>query len=56
MMIPNLVGILMLTPLVVRITRNYIDRRIRGRDTEPVLSYDRNIQEEAARVVKKGAY
>ncbi len=56
MMLPNLVGILILMPLVVRITRNYIDRRIRGKDTEPILSYDRNIQEEAARVVKKGAY
>ena len=56
MMIPNLIGVLVLTPLVIRITRNYIDRRIRGKDTEPILSYNKNIQEEAARVVKKGAY
>lgn len=56
MMIPNLIGVLFLTPLVVRITRNYIDRRIKGKNTEPMLSYNRNIQEEAARAVKKGAY
>ncbi len=55
MMIPNLVGILSLTPLIVRLTKNYIDRRIRGRETEPLLSYDPDIQREAARAVEKGA-
>ena len=42
MMIPNLIGVLVLTPLVVKITKNYIDRKIRKIDVEPVLTYDEN--------------
>ncbi len=56
MMIPNLIGILTLTPLVVRITRNYISRRVKGEEVEPMLSYDRDIQNDAFRAVRKGAY
>jgi AGCS family alanine or glycine:cation symporter len=56
MMIPNLIGILTLTPLVVRITRNYISRRVKGEEVEPMLSYDKDIQNDALRAVKKGAY
>lgn len=55
MMIPNLVGILSLTPLLVRLTKNYIDRRIRGREIAQMLSYDPDIQREAERAVGKGA-
>ena len=56
MMIPNLIGILTLTPLVVRITRNYISRRVKGEEVEPMLSYDGDIQNDAFRAVRKGAY
>ncbi len=54
MMIPNLIGIIAQIPLIIRLTKNYIDRRIRGRQTEPLLSYDPDIQKEAARAVKTG--
>ena len=54
MMIPNLIGLLTQIPLIIRLTRNYNDRRIRGKDIEPILSYDPDIQEYAARDVKKG--
>ncbi len=55
MMIPNLIGVLSLTPLVVKITNNYVARKIKGKDIEPILSYDPEIQKEHADLVKKGA-
>ncbi|MBQ7679230.1 MAG: alanine:cation symporter family protein [Butyrivibrio sp.] len=54
MMLPNLIGIITLTPLLFRLTRNYIDRRIRGLDIEPMLSYDPDIQQDAANAVRAG--
>ncbi len=38
MMIPNLIGVLSLSPLVARITQNYVERIINGKDIEPMLS------------------
>ena len=46
MMIPNLIGVVALLPLVVKITNNYIARKIKGEDVEPMLSYDAEIQKE----------
>ncbi len=40
MMVPNLIGVLVLCPLVVKITRNYIERNIKKKEVAPVLSYD----------------
>ncbi len=40
MMVPNLIGVLVLCPLVVKITKNYIERNIKKKDIAPVLSYD----------------
>ncbi|MCR5674222.1 MAG: alanine:cation symporter family protein [Lachnospiraceae bacterium] len=54
MMIPNLIGILSLTPLTVKLTRNYVDRRMKGRDIPPILSYDPDIQIEARTAIRKG--
>ncbi len=54
MMIPNLIGVLSLTPLVIKLTNNYVDRKIKGKDVEPVLSYDPEIQKEHAELVKQG--
>ncbi len=54
MMLPNLVGVLALSPVVVAITRNYVDRRLRGRDVEPMLSSFADIQKEAAAAVEAG--
>ncbi|MCQ2582594.1 MAG: alanine:cation symporter family protein [Treponema sp.] len=38
MMIPNLIGVLALSPLVAKITKNYIDRKIHKKDVEPMIS------------------
>ncbi len=46
MMIPNLIGVLVLCPLVIKITNNYIKRKVKGEDIKPILSYDENIQAE----------
>lgn len=54
MMIPNLIGLLVLSPLIIKLTRNYTERRIKGKDVEPLLSYDTDIQKDAVRVVQKG--
>ena len=54
MMIPNLIGVLALFPLVIRITKNYVDRKIRGKDVSPLLSYDRAYQWEAEEAVRGG--
>ncbi len=45
MMIPNLIGVLVLVPLVVKITKNYIDRKLRHKDVAPILSYKDNADE-----------
>ncbi len=38
MMIPNLIGVLALCPLVAKITKNYVDRKIKNQDVKPMLS------------------
>ena len=43
MMIPNLIGVLVLVPLVVKITKNYIDRKLKGKDVAPILSYKEDV-------------
>ena len=54
MMLPNLVGVIALSPIVVKITRNYVARKIKGQDVEPILSNDPQIQAKAAEAVKNG--
>ena len=46
MMIPNLIGVVVLFPLVMKITKNYVDRKIKNKDVKPILSYDPEIQKE----------
>lgn len=46
MMIPNLVGVVVLFPLVAKITKNYVARKIKHKEEKPILSYDENIQKE----------
>ena len=48
MMIPNLIGVIALLPLVLKITKNYVDRKIKGKDIAPILSYDAEIESEMA--------
>jgi AGCS family alanine or glycine:cation symporter len=52
MMIPNLVGVLALTPIVIKITRNYVDRNIKGKDVKPMLSAIPEVQEEMEKNLK----
>lgn len=52
MMVPNLIGVLALLPIVVKITKNYVDRRIKHKDVEPMLSFDPDIQAEHAKDVE----
>lgn len=54
MMIPNLIGVLFMLPLVVKITKNYIDRKIKNKDVKPILSYDPAIQAEAEVAIANG--
>jgi len=46
MAIPNLIGVITLSGTVMKITKNYVDRKIRGRsDVKPMLSALDDIQE-----------
>jgi AGCS family alanine or glycine:cation symporter len=52
MMIPNLIGVIALSGRVVQITRNYVDRKLRGKQEKPMFSAFPDVQaeEEAAPV------
>ena len=52
MMIPNLIGVLVLSPIVMKITKNYVDRKIKGKDVEPMLSAFPDIQKAHAAEIK----
>ena len=51
MAIPNLIGVVALSGMVRRITRNYIDRRLHGRDIEPMYSAFPEVQKEQEKTV-----
>ncbi|MDE7230723.1 MAG: sodium:alanine symporter family protein [Oscillospiraceae bacterium] len=53
MMVPNLIGVLALLPVVIRITKNYVDRRIRKLDVAPMLSFDKKIEAQHAEDIRK---
>ena len=55
MMIPNLIGVIVLSPQVYKITKNYLDRHKKGKDVEPMLSVFPDIQAEAAAEIKADA-
>lgn len=44
MAIPNLIGVLTLSPIVIKITKNYISRRMKNKDEKPLLSAFADIQ------------
>lgn len=44
MAIPNLIGVLSLSGVVRKITRNYIDRSFRGKQVEPMYSAFADVQ------------
>ena len=45
MAIPNLIGVIALSGTVMKITKNYVDRKILGKDVKPMLSSIDEIQE-----------
>ena len=53
MMIPNLIGVIALLPLLLQIVDNYVDRKVKGKAVEPMLSYDPEIQAEMAAALKE---
>ncbi len=55
MMLPNLIGVLVLSPIIFKCTKNYVDRYMRHKDIEPMLSVYSDIQAENAEAVKKSA-
>ena len=44
MMLPNLIGVLVLSPMVARCTKNYVDRILHHKDVTPMLSAFDDIQ------------
>ena len=53
MMVPNLIGVIVLSGLVVKITKNYNDRHFKGKDIKPMISVFPDIQEEEEAKLKK---
>ncbi|MBQ6824804.1 MAG: alanine:cation symporter family protein [Clostridia bacterium] len=45
MMIPNLIGVVVMAPMVYKLTKNYVDRKLKGKDIKPIYSYDPALQE-----------
>jgi AGCS family alanine or glycine:cation symporter len=46
-MIPNLIAFVILAPLVRKITKNYIDRKIKKKKVTPMFSFHPEIQKMA---------
>jgi AGCS family alanine or glycine:cation symporter len=44
MMIPNLIAVIVLSPLVVKITKNYLRRTKKGEDIQPMYNFDPETQ------------
>lgn len=44
MLVPNLVGVLALCPVVVKITKNYVNRTLKGKEETPLYNADPAIQ------------
>ncbi|MGN0383258.1 MAG: alanine/glycine:cation symporter family protein [Eubacterium sp.] len=55
MMLPNLIGVLVLSPVVIRVTKNYVARKIHGEKIEPILSAFEDVQnEQKAAIIADG--
>ena len=46
MMIPNLIGVLVMAPMVLKITNNYLRRVKKGEDIAPMYNFDPKVQKE----------
>ena len=56
MMLPNLIGIITLCPVVIKLTKNYTARKIRGVTQRPLLSNYEEIQIEEQTELEKELY
>lgn len=54
MAIPNLIGVLSLSPVVYRITKNYVDRTLKKENIKPMLSAFEDIQREQEKGFESG--
>lgn len=45
MMVPNLIGVVVMAPLVAKITKNYVDRKIKGKDEPEMISFQQEQRE-----------
>ncbi len=52
MMVPNLIGVIACSGIVIKITKNYKDRKFKKKDIEPMLSVFPEIQAEQAAALK----
>ena len=53
MAIPNLIGVIVLSGLVRKITKNYIDRRLKKKEVKPMLSAFPEIQESMEKALEE---
>ncbi len=53
MMLPNLIGVLVLSPMVMKATKNYADRHFRKKDIKPMLSVFEDVQEMQEKSLKQ---
>ena len=53
MMLPNLIGVVTLSPIVIRITRNYVERVLHGKDIAPLLTYAPQADEKVSQSAEK---
>lgn len=54
MMLPNLIGVVSLSPLIMKLTKNYVDRRIKNKtDVKPMLSFFPEIEEENIKKIEE---
>lgn len=53
MMIPNLIGVIVLSGTVYKITKNYIDRTVKHKDVKPMLSAFEDVQAEQEKELSK---
>lgn len=54
MMIPNLIGVVILSPLVIKITKNYVDRKIKKKAVKPEYSFFPEYQKQAEEIEASG--
>ncbi|MBQ3111073.1 MAG: alanine:cation symporter family protein [Clostridia bacterium] len=53
MMIPNLIGVIALSGVVYKITKNYVDRVVKKKDVKPMLSAFDDIQAEHEKILNE---